>query len=335
MTPPSSGPTTGRHGHHARRSVPVVPAALARADHRGDDDDDQRLQAAEAEPLDRAPGDEHLDRRREAGPDRADREDQGRHLDQQLLVDEVRHLPPERGGRRRGEQGGHDHPGVLPLGAVEVGDDRRQGVGDDRRGQERAEHRQQQAGQGQQHLAAGGGGGDGLGAHACSSCRSGRGRSRVGGGSPGGGRGVEQAAQQPGELVDVGASQPARSSLHLLDLGLAGPAEHGQAVGGGAEPPGTAVVGVRPRTTRPRSSARAAWRLVVPAPVPASAARSPTRQGPWPSSRPSRPITEPGTPASRTDGASARRRYPRTTCAEGVEHLLRLVPAHHPATPIS
>ena len=69
---------------------------------------------------------------REPGQHRADDEDDDRELDQQLLAEQVGELAPDRGGGRRGQQGGGDDPGVLGLGAAQVGDDRGQGVGDDR-----------------------------------------------------------------------------------------------------------------------------------------------------------------------------------------------------------
>ena len=87
------------------------------------------------------------------GHRRTDHEDHDRDLDQQLLVEQVGELAPDRGGRRGGQQGRRDHPGVLGLRAVQVRDDRRQGVGDDRRGQDRDEHREQEAAERLQDLA--------------------------------------------------------------------------------------------------------------------------------------------------------------------------------------
>ena len=74
-------------------------------------------------------------------------------LDQQLLAEQVGELAPDRRGRRHRQQGRDDDPGVAGLAALEVGDDRRQRVGDDGAGQHRDEHREQQAGEGLEHLA--------------------------------------------------------------------------------------------------------------------------------------------------------------------------------------
>ena len=88
----------------------------------------------------------------EPGQHRADDEDDDGQLDQQLLAEQVGELAPDRGGRGRGQQGGGDDPGVLALGAPQVGDDRRQGVGDDRPRQERHEHRQHHPGERREDL---------------------------------------------------------------------------------------------------------------------------------------------------------------------------------------
>ena len=63
--------------------VAAVATALARGDHRGDDDLDERRQAADAEALHDAGADQHLHRRGEAGDERADREDDQRRLHEQ------------------------------------------------------------------------------------------------------------------------------------------------------------------------------------------------------------------------------------------------------------
>ena len=81
---------SGDGGHREDGAdVAGVAAALARGDHAGDDDLDQRGQAADAEALDDAGADQHLHPRREAGDERADREDDERTRDQQLLAKQV------------------------------------------------------------------------------------------------------------------------------------------------------------------------------------------------------------------------------------------------------
>ena len=133
--------------------VAGVAAALTRRDHRRDHDLHERGEAADAEALDDAGADQHLHARRDHRDHGADRVDDQRRLDEQLLGEEVRELAPDRGGRRHGEQRRDDHPGVAGLRAVEVGDDHRQRVGDDRARQHRHEHREQQAREGLEDLA--------------------------------------------------------------------------------------------------------------------------------------------------------------------------------------
>ena len=138
-----------------RADVAAVAAALTRRDHRGDDDLDEGGQTADAEALDGAGADQHLHRRREAGDDRADREDDQGALDEQLLGELVGELAPDRGGGRHRQQGRDDDPGVAGLAALEVGHDRRQGVGHDGAGEHRDEHREEEATEGLEHLAVG------------------------------------------------------------------------------------------------------------------------------------------------------------------------------------
>ncbi|ESU48244.1 hypothetical protein P376_3775 [Streptomyces sp. HCCB10043] len=130
-----------------RAQVAAVAAALARGDHRGHDDLREGGETADADALDDAAGDEHAAAGRQTGDDRAqDVDDQG-YLNQQLLAEEVGELAPERGGGGHGQQRGRHDPGVGALAAAEVGDDLGQGVGDDRRRQDRDEHAEQQPGQ--------------------------------------------------------------------------------------------------------------------------------------------------------------------------------------------
>ena len=138
-----------------RADVAAVATALARGDHRGDDDLDERGQAADAEALHDAGADQHLHRRREAGDQRADREDHEGRLHEQLLVEEVGELAPDRRGRGHREHRRDDDPGVAGLAALEVVDDRRQRVADDRAGEHRDEHREEEAAEGLEHLAVG------------------------------------------------------------------------------------------------------------------------------------------------------------------------------------
>ena len=70
-----------------------------------------------------------------------------------FLLNRSESLPQIGRGRRRGQQGGRDDPRVLALRAAQVGDDRGQGVGDDRPRQERHEHRQHHPGQRREDLA--------------------------------------------------------------------------------------------------------------------------------------------------------------------------------------
>ena len=136
-----------------RSDVARVAAALARADHRGDDHLHQGGQAADPEPLDHAGADQHLHVRRERRDQRPDRVDHQRGLDEQLLAEQVGELAPDRGGRGHREQRRHDDPGVAGLAAVQVGDDPRQRVGHHGARQHRDEHREQQPGQCLEHLA--------------------------------------------------------------------------------------------------------------------------------------------------------------------------------------
>ena len=138
-----------------RAEVAGVPAALARGDHRRDDDLHQRGEAADAEALDDAGADQHLHRGRERRDQRAADVDHQRQLDQQLLAEQVGELAPDRGGRGHRQHGRDDDPGVAGLAAVQVADDRGQRVGHDGAGQHRDEHREQQAAEGLEDLAVG------------------------------------------------------------------------------------------------------------------------------------------------------------------------------------
>ena len=111
------------------------------------------LEAADAEALHDAGADQHLHAGREGGDERADREDHQRRLHEHLLAEEVGELAPHRRGGGHRQQGGHHDPGVAGLGAVEVGHDARQRVGDHGAREHGHEHRQQQPAQRLEHLA--------------------------------------------------------------------------------------------------------------------------------------------------------------------------------------
>ena len=138
-----------------RADVAAVAAALTRGDHRGDDDLDERGEATDAEALHDAGTDQHLHGRCEAGDQRADREDHQGGLHEQLLVEEVGELAPDRCRRGHGQHRRDDDPGVAGLAALEVVDDRRQRVADDGAGEHRDEHREEEAAEGLEHLAVG------------------------------------------------------------------------------------------------------------------------------------------------------------------------------------
>ena len=133
-----------RHGGEPphRADEALVLAALARREEVGDRRLRERQQAAGADALQRAAGDELAHRLRRAAQQRADEEDRDRHDEQPPAPVEVRQLPVQRHGDRRGEQVGGDHPRQL-LEALQVGGDLGQRRGHDRlvqRGQQRCEH---------------------------------------------------------------------------------------------------------------------------------------------------------------------------------------------------
>ena len=89
----------GADGHDAAEEA-HVPAALTRADDVGHDDLAERGQAAGAEALDDAEADEHVGVLREPGERRADDEEPEGELDEQLAVEQVGELAPDRAWTR-------------------------------------------------------------------------------------------------------------------------------------------------------------------------------------------------------------------------------------------
>jgi hypothetical protein len=134
------------HGEHeGRGEVALVLAPLGRADDLSDDREDQRHQAAAAEALQRAEGDQLVHVLRHAAQGGADQEDQDGEDEDLFRPVEVGELAVDRGDRRRGEQVRGDHPGHLgrAVRLVQVVDDRQQRGGDDglvQRGQQQGQH---------------------------------------------------------------------------------------------------------------------------------------------------------------------------------------------------
>ena len=131
-----------------------LPRSRGRDDD-GDEDHDERHEAARAEALDHAHGDEGRGVLGEARDRRADDEQADRRHEQRLAVHQVGELAPDRGRDGGGEQARGDDPGVGGLVAAEVGDDERHRGRDDRAGDDGDEHRHDEAGDGDDHLARG------------------------------------------------------------------------------------------------------------------------------------------------------------------------------------
>ena len=132
----------GRDGHHGAH-VAGVPAAVARWDRRTDDRLGQRHQTAHGQALQDAGTDQERHVVRHPGQGGADHEQDDRELHEQLLAHQVGQLAPDRSGHRRGQQAGRQDPRVLRLTTLQIRDDRRQRIADDRR----AEHRREQRGE--------------------------------------------------------------------------------------------------------------------------------------------------------------------------------------------
>jgi hypothetical protein len=120
----------------------LVLAALPRRHDVADDRLGQHQQAAAADALDRAEGDELAHVPRLAAQGRAGQEDHDRAEEEVLAAVLVAKLAPDLRRRGRGEQVRGHHPGQVRQ-AAEVVDDRRQRGGDDRlveRGEQQREH---------------------------------------------------------------------------------------------------------------------------------------------------------------------------------------------------
>ena len=148
------------HGHHGAEQAHVA-AALTRADDVRHDHLAERDEAAAAQALHGAADDQEGRIVGEPGRRGGGDEDRQGDLEEDLAVDEVGQLAPDRGGDGRGEQGRGDDPGVGGLVAADVVDDHRHRGRDHRVGDHRDEHAQQEAGQGLEHgaVARGVGGG--------------------------------------------------------------------------------------------------------------------------------------------------------------------------------
>ena len=106
-----------------RTDVAGVATPLTRADHGRDHDLDQRGEAADAEALDGPGADQHPMLGANAATSEPAEKMTSAVCTSSLLAEQVGELAPDRRGRRHREQGGHDHPGVPGLAALEVGDD--------------------------------------------------------------------------------------------------------------------------------------------------------------------------------------------------------------------
>ena len=104
----------GGDGHHAAE-VAVVPAPLPRRDHRGDDDLDERLQAADADALEGAGGDQLAGVLGEPATSEPTTKITMAIWTSSFLLNRSASLPQIGVVGGRGEQGGGDHPGVLGL----------------------------------------------------------------------------------------------------------------------------------------------------------------------------------------------------------------------------
>ena len=145
IQPPTSGPPTVARHHHDHEVAHVLAALAGRDDlaergHRADD------QAAGAEALDGAEGDQLRHRVRQAGQRRPDQEDDDREDEELLPAVHVAELAVERRGDRGREHVGGDHPRQVRR-AAQVAHDPRQRRADHQLVEHGEQHRQQQAGQ--------------------------------------------------------------------------------------------------------------------------------------------------------------------------------------------
>ena len=126
---------TEHRAEHARRTehrteVAAVATALTRRDDVAHGRERQREQAAAAETLDGAEGDQLLDVLRQPGQQRADQEGHDRGLEDQLAAVEVGDLSPERSRGGLGQQIRRDDPAQLAQAAELAGDAGERGADD-------------------------------------------------------------------------------------------------------------------------------------------------------------------------------------------------------------
>ena len=140
--------------------VALVAAALAGRDDVADDAEGDREQAAAADALEGAEGDQLAHVLAEPGQGRAEQEDDDRDLEDQPAPVEVGDLAPQRRGRGRGEQVGGDDPRQL-VQPAELADDAGQGGADDALVEGEQQHAGHHPGQDDQDLAVGEVAGDG------------------------------------------------------------------------------------------------------------------------------------------------------------------------------
>ena len=140
-----------RRRPHAAQ-IALVAAALARRDHVGDDRLRHADEAAAAQPLQGACGDELRHVLRRGAQPRGDDEEGDGGLQQHAAAIEVAQLAVDRRRRGRGQQIGRDDP-RQPLEPVELAGDRRQRGGDDALVERRQHHAEQDAAQDDEDLA--------------------------------------------------------------------------------------------------------------------------------------------------------------------------------------
>jgi hypothetical protein len=135
-------PQDGRHAEDGAEET-LVLAAVARRDDVADHGHRRDDQAAAADALERAEGDQLEHALGEPAERRADEEDHDRRLQDDLASVEVAELPVDGPDDSRREQVGRDDPGEV-LDAAEVADDRRQRGRDDRLVERRQQQHQHQ-----------------------------------------------------------------------------------------------------------------------------------------------------------------------------------------------
>src|SRR5918996_455691 len=144
-------PEHRRDGEDATREALPLAAAAGRDDV-ADHGDGERDEAAGAQSLHRAPGDQELERRREASEHGAGREEEDPEDEERPASVQVGELPVEGDGDRHAEHVGGEDPRVL-LEPAQVRDDPRRRRGDDRLVQRRDEHAEHESGEDDQRAA--------------------------------------------------------------------------------------------------------------------------------------------------------------------------------------